>query len=138
MPLPLNDWERHLTQLNPQSAPQLGRGWSATFPGGVSSAPNSDRPSATRLQELRAELLCIRLARYATSPATELVALASGLASRARPGPQQPGKLRQIALAVTGSAELGAPGPQFALAPHADCTSRAPRLDRQECRLPVS
>jgi hypothetical protein len=64
----------------------------------------------------------------------ELVALVSGLASCIRPGHAQPGKLRQIALAVTRSAELGARGPQFALAPRAGCASRAPRLARPKCR----
>ena len=67
------------------------------------------------------------------SPAIALAATVGGLASHTGPGRSGPGKLRLIALTVTWSASVDAPGPQFAHAPHAGCSnSCADRFERLE------
>src|SRR6185503_6784771 len=77
----------------------------------------------------------------ASSPAIALAATVGGLASQTCPGPERPGKLRLIALTVTCSAAVDAPGPQFAHAPQAGCSRFAPtasKAARQPCRMQCS
>ena len=59
-------------------------------------------------------------------PASALATTVGGLASHTWPGPERPGKFRLIALIVTCSAAVDAPGPQFAHAPHEGCSRFAP------------